>query len=206
MLKPAPARAKLPPMRSLLVALLGAVLPGCGLLDFPSSDGGTSTDLAFGFGKPTLQITVGSTHFGPAAPDPGSSAQLANQRDGSGRIVQSRFTLLGSVGGATCAVAFERDGLGGIDPIGARSYLVGSGNQATTPDGTVAPTATQAVIVPQATLACSGSGCSGTGLVLTALDASHAEGYLSGVWADSLGRGSATVTCSFYLPLSVYQP
>ena len=192
----------------LRAAALLVLTSGCGFFDTtPRFDGG-STDTAFGFGKPTLQVMVGGQRFGPAAPDNGSSAQFANMRDNAGRVVQSRFTVLGSVGGgaATCALAFERDGQDGIAPIAARSYLISGGNTAVTPDGTVAPTAGQAVAVPQAVLQCSGTQCAGGAFVLTALDATHAEGYASGTWADSQGRGFAGFTCSFWLPMSLYQP
>lgn len=202
-MRPAVRTLRLPAL-----VLLCASAAGCGLLDplKPPDGGAASTDLAYGYGKPTLQITVSGVHFGPAAPDSGTSAQYANQRDGSGRIITSRFTLLGSVSGATCAIAFERVGAGGITPIGASSYFIGSGASPTTPDGTVAPTQTQAVVVPGYALGCAGNGCSGGAFVLSALDDKHVEGYVSGTWADTQGRGSANVACSFYLPLAVYQP
>ena len=85
-------------------------------------------------------------------------------------------------------------------------YFIGDGTSEQTPDGRVDPVSSETVAVPQATLACSGSGCAGATFSLTALDASHAEGAVSGTFQDLGGRGAASVVCSFYLPMAGWAP
>jgi hypothetical protein len=192
---------------------LATVLAGGCFFDPGPSRGGTdggadgSANPTGGFGKPTLEVTVSGMHFGPIAPDTGSSVSLVDTVQ-SGQVIQSTFSLLAAsaASGASCAFAFQREGSFGVAPIGARGYIVTGGATSPTPEGAVAASGTEQVAVPQLTLVCSGETCNGANLVLTALDAAHAEGYVAGTFSDSLGRGVANVSCAFYLPVAAYQP
>ena len=162
-----------------------------------------NTNRQYGFGKPTLQVTVNGVHFGPAAPDSGSSASLVNVKDPStGRIQQSIFRVSASAAsvGALCILDAARAG-DGVATIGAGPGYIFSLSGS---DGTVAPIEGEAVQIPQGTLQCAGSGCNGAGLQLTALDAQHAEGFFSGILVANGGTGDTV--CSFYLPMSQYKP
>lgn len=192
-----------------LVAALVLLLGGCEYFNqpVPESDGGSQ---GYGYGKPTLAVTVNGVHFGPATPDPSSAASLVDSRDSVGRVTSSSFRVQASAGsvGAACSLNVQRSGgsFGGeVDPIGVGSFLLSSASGAEG-FGTLKPIEGEVVSTPQGTWSCTGAACNNAGFVLTHLDADHAEGYLSGTFASSVGGPPAQVVCSFYLPLSTYQP
>jgi hypothetical protein len=189
----------------LALALLG--LGGCGLFNQPGPDGGTHP-MNYGFGKPTLEVTVGGVHFGPATPDSGSAASLVDKRDNAtGRVISSSFQATASLSGAgaACRLGLQREG-DGVTPIGVASYLLAASSGGPTPDGAVEPIAGEAASSPQGSFACNGTTCNGAGFVLTAVDASHAEGWLSGTFEDVSGGAPVDVACAFWLPMSGYSP
>lgn len=187
-------------MRLLLGALL---LAGCNFGSTGGADGGGG----YGFGQPALQVTINGVQFGPAAPDATSYAELVTQRDGAGRVLQSTFTVAASASavGAACNLVVQRFG-SGATAIAALPYQLQVAGTNGTPDGTVAPIAGERVSVPQGTWQCTGSSCNGGTFNLSVLDASHAEGFLSGVFAHTGGVNDANVVCSFWLPMRTYQP
>lgn len=194
---------------SLVVAVLVLLLGGCEYFNqpVPGSDGGSQS---YGYGKPTLALTVNGVHFGPATPDSSSTASLVDSRDSVGRVTLSSFRVQASAGsvGAACSLNVQRSGgsFGNeVEPIGVGSYLLSSGSGAEA-FGTLQPIEGEVVSTPEGTWSCSGAACNNAGFVLTHLDADHAEGYLSGTFASSVGGPPAQVVCSFYLPLSTYQP
>jgi hypothetical protein len=180
--------------------------PACLLPGASSGDGGAPQ--SYGFGKPTLELTVNGAHFGPAAPDPGSAASLVNMRDAAtGRVTESSFRMSASIGslGAACSVAVQRTG-DGVDPIAALNYLLASGTTGPTPDGNVAPIEGENASVPQGAWQCSGAACNGAGFVLSHVAADHVEGWLSAGEQSISGGAPAQIVCSFYLPWSTYSP
>lgn len=188
-----------------VVALALGVLLGGGCFPTGSDGGDGGSGGQYGFSAPTLELTVGGVHFGPAAPDPGAAADLVTTRDAiTGRITGSSFRLAASIGSAGCQLAFDRYGDG--TAIGVGQYAVQSMQGASTINGTVYPTTGERIATPEGGAGCSGSGCDGAAFVLTAVDAMHAVGYFSGtVQADS-GAGQAAIVCSFYVPMRTYQP
>jgi hypothetical protein len=42
--------------------------------------------------------------------------------------------------------------------------------------------------------------------VLTVLDASHVEGYMSGTFTNYTSGTTAAINCSFWLPMQSYKP
>ena len=190
------------------LAALALLAAACDL--FPNQgDGATTSDGgANGYGRPTLEVTIAGVHFGPSTPDPGSRVDYVNTRDNStGRITDSTFQLqaTSTKSGAQCAVAVHRAG-DGVDPIHTGGWQVIASSFGPTPGGAVAVIGNQGVAVPQGTWLCSGASCNGAGFALTALDATHAEGYLAGTFPSSTGGGLANVVCSFYLPIGTFQP
>lgn len=191
------------------LAVLALLLAACDF--FPNQgDGGATSDGGgqFGYGKPTLEVTIAGVHFGPSAPDPGSRADYVNTRDSfTGRVTGSTFQAQASssASGASCAVAVRRAG-DGVDPIRVGAYQVIAASFGNTPDGAVSVVGNQGVAVPQGTWVCSGSGCGGGVFSLIALDAKHAEGFFSGTLASTAGGGITSVVCSFYLPIGTFNP
>jgi hypothetical protein len=172
----------------------------------PTPDGGGS----YGYGKPTLALTIGGMHFGPAAPDQGSGADLTTVRDQvSGQASQTdlRITASSAATGASCALSFERFGPDVAPFHAGAGYQVSSeGTFTGTADGTVGVPSGLAVSVPGGTLQCSGSSCDGSVLLMTVLAADHIEGTWSGTLDDVGGQGSTDVVCSFYLPMRTFMP
>lgn len=182
---------------------------GCGIFDLGGdggTDGGTGQN---GFGTPTLELTVDGTHFGPAAPDLSSGAQLVTTRDSfTGRATDCTFRIVVSTTslGDACNLAFDRQGADGIDPIGVGGYQLSATTGTDTPDGTLAPIAGESIQIPQGSWFCAGDSCDGGALIISAMDTVHVEGYFSSTLQSNTGAASAQVVCSFYLPWTVYQP
>ena len=185
------------------LALGAVVLGGCFPTGADGGDGGTGGQ--YGYSGPTLELTVGGVHFGPAAPDPGAAVDLVTTYDSTtGRASGASFRLAASLGSAGCQLAFDRYGDGAR--IGVGQYTVQSMQGAFTLDGTVYPTTGERIATPEGGAGCTGSGCDGAAFVLNAVDSTHAAGYFSGtVQADS-GAGQAAVVCSFWLPMRSYLP
>jgi hypothetical protein len=193
-------------MRVLLLPVLAALVAGC---NFPfGTDGGTSSGPppANGFGKPTVEVTIDSAHFGPATPDPGAVASLVDSLDSSGRVITSTFRVAASTGGAACSIAVQRFGNDGVAPIGALPYLIGAPGDTGTADGMVAPVEGEAVSAPQGSFNCTGNACNGVGFDIRYLAADHVEGWLSGTFASNDGSSASQITCSFWLPFTSYSP
>jgi hypothetical protein len=193
--------------RFVLAAAL-ALGTGCGIFDLPdggAGDGGTQMN---GFGKPTLELTVDGTHFGPAAPDVASGAQLVTTRDSfTGQASDCTFRVVVSTSsvGDACNLAFDRQGQD-IDPIGPGGYQLSATTGSDTPQGTLAPIAGESIAIPQGNWFCAGNSCDGAALVISGMDTAHVEGYFSSTLQSNVGGASAQVVCSFYLPWTVYQP
>lgn len=182
-------------------------LGGCGgLFGDDNADGGsTMTTPMYGYGKPTLEVTINGVHFGPAAPNSDGVATLVNQRDAMGRVVQSTFSVVASssVSGASCQLGVTRFGPNGVQPISAAPYQLVASDATTTPDGTVLPQSGGRVAVTQGSWSCAGATCNGGVLALSHLDADYAEGYLGVAMPNDAGMGVAQVVCSFYLPTRI---
>lgn len=202
-------------LAAILRAALAAaplVLGAC-LFQFPTSDAGTGDggargDAGYGYGRPTLELTINGVHFGPSAPDSSSGASYVVTRDSrTGRVTGSTFRVVASSSatGATCELTAQRTG-DGIAPIGVGSYSVASSSLGPTRDGTVAPIAGEAVAVPQGAWQCTGSRCDGAVFSLIGLDARHAEGFFAGVMQNTRGAPDAQVVCSFHVPMAAFQP
>jgi hypothetical protein len=202
-------------MRPLALSLLVAVLGGCNLFDptgTPQGGGGGATGAsggATGFGRATVEVTVGGVHYGPSAPAAGGSASLVDSRDANGEVTLSTFraSAATSDGAAGCTVAVQRSGQG-VTPIGAGAgyILQSSGEAGATPDGAVEPVEGESATAPSGAFTCSGAACNGVGLSLSYLGADHVEGWLSGTLPSTSGAGAADVVCSFWLPLGAYAP
>ena len=187
---------------------LAAGLGGCIFPPAGSDGGGGDAGTQYGFGKPTLEVTISGVHFGPSAPDPGSRADLVTNRDSfTGRASDTtlRVSASSSASGASCAIAVHRAG-DDVAPLGPGGYQVVGGSLGATPDGAVAVVGGAAVAVPQGTWQCSGTQCGGGVLVITALDAAHAEGYLADTFASAADGSYARVVCSFYVPTGTFAP
>jgi hypothetical protein len=184
------------------LAVAAILLAGC----FPTGGTAGSTDGGqVGYNGPTLELTVGSVHFGPSAPDPGAYADLITMRDATtGRASGAGFRLSANLGSASCALAFDRYGDGAVLPAG--QYRVVSMQGAATLDGTVYPTQAERFTTPQVSFGCSGSDCDGSVLVLSALDATHAAGYFRGTVTADSGAGDTSVVCSFWVKTRTYLP
>src|SRR5262245_7661259 len=117
-----------------LAAIL-ILLGGCGGLSPGSDDGG-----AAGFGMPTVEVTIGGAHAGPAAPDSSSGAWLSTGRDSAGRITQSTLQIVASssAAGASCVLSVGRYGQD-VLPIGIGAWELSSRTLSGSADGTVAP-------------------------------------------------------------------
>jgi hypothetical protein len=185
-------------------AALAFFCGGC----FPSTGsggGGGSGGGAVPFSAPTLEVTVSGVHFGPSAPDSGSAGSLVTQRDATtGVVSDATLHINGSLtaDGVGCNFVFDTFG----SPLGVGQYTISSQVQGTTPSGIVYPTGTERVQTPEGGAGCSGSACDGGALVITSVDAAHIYGYVQAtVMADS-GAGLADIVCTFWLPMSQYQP
>jgi hypothetical protein len=192
------------------------LLSGCGLINPPGSAGPGGVQDAGGggggggsFGQPTLEVTIGGMHFGPSAPDTGSGVDLTTQRDATSQIVSQSLSISASsaASGASCALGFQRYGTS-LSPLrgGNQLYMVSSQSISATPDGVVAPAASESVSAQGVVLSCSGSACDGTGLLLVTLAADHVEGTYTGTLSDPGGQGAAEAVCSFWLPTRTWQP
>ncbi len=166
-----------------------------------SGGGGGAT----GFVAPTLELTVSGVHFGPAAPDAGSSASLITQRDGLGNALSSTFTLDGGLSSLGAGCSFRFDTFGG-PTIGLGQYTISAATGSVTANGTVSPTGSESVTTPEGPASCAGTDCDGGALVISAIDAAHVYGYVSATLSAASGAGVADVVCTFYLPMSSYQP
>jgi hypothetical protein len=183
------------------LALVIAAAAGCGGTA-PTSSGPTGS---YGFGAPTLEVTVNGVHFGPAAPDPGSAADLNTVHDALGASSGSTFSFNASAAGAACAGTLQRFGAGAA-PIVAAAYQLAAAAGDATPDGTVAPVGAQRAVVSAGAWQCAGSLCDGGVFSLTYLNADHVEGFLSAGMQSESGGPAAEVVCSFYLPMRTYLP
>lgn len=191
-------------MRCPLAALL--FLSGCSVFDGGSSSSPSSGPNQYGYGAPTLELTINGIHFGPATPDSSSTVDVATSRDATrGQVDRASLSLHASSAamGARCDFDLEKFG-NGTTPlvVGTLQLAVATGTK--TPDGTISPVGSPSVAVPQGSWSC--GSCTGGLLVLSALDNSHVEGYLSGSFDSSAGAGQAPVICSFYLPMHSYSP
>jgi hypothetical protein len=166
-----------------------------------------SNDQTSGYGGPTVEITVGGVHFGPSLPGAGSSVSYSDTRDSEGNVVESslRIDALTADGAARCGIALHRYGRS-ISPILASGYQVAAGTTDQTPDGTVDPAGTELVSTTAGSWQCGGSDCDGAFLSLRYLAGDHAEGFFTATLQSTSGDVPVDTTCSFYLPLSVYQP
>jgi len=199
------------PASTCLAALV--LVGGCGLINPPGSGGpgggGGGGGGATGFGQPTLEVTVGGMHYGPAAPDPGSGVDLSTARDQAGQITSSSLTITASstAANASCSLGFQRFGQN-LAPFrgGGAVYRLSAASLDNTPDGVVAPAASEFVDAQSLVLQCSGSACDGSGLLLTTLAPDHVEGTFNGTLTDNAGRGAAEVFCSFFLPTRSFNP
>jgi hypothetical protein len=184
--------------------LAPVLLSGCGYFNSTDGDGGT-TPTASGFGQPTLEVTVGGVHAGPVAPDGTAAASLIDVYDSTtGQLSQSSFQLsaTGASVGAGCALNVQR--YGAVVPLGVGDWQLTGGAGTETGDGLAAPLGSPSVSTPSGIWQCSGDGCAGTVLTISVIDASHVEGYFSGTFTGP--SGDADVVCSFYLPMSAYNP
>jgi hypothetical protein len=187
-------------------ALLLIVLGQAGCFP-PSSSSSSGADAgSYGYAAPTVELTVAGHHYGPAAPDSTSSAQLVTSRDPvTGRVTEStlRIHAAAAQGGATCDLTADRFG-DGIPPIAVGIYQVESPTGASTPDGTVSPQAGEQVSSPQGAFRC--NACDGALFSVTALSPSRVDGFVSGTFDDPSGGPSVQVTCSFAVPVTSYAP
>jgi hypothetical protein len=176
------------------------VLGGCGGARPGSDDGG-----AVDFGKPTLEVTIGGVHAGPAAPDASSGARLRTVRDSLGRATQSTLTIAASstAAGASCAIAVGRYGMD-VLPVSVGAWELKSQTLSGSADGTVAPIGAPTASSALGSFACSGNACDGAVLQIVWLDANHIEGFFLGALGN--GAGVTEVVCSFYLPTLEYAP
>jgi hypothetical protein len=188
------------------VWLVAGLVPGCSFFNPSSSDGGASGGGAYGYGKPTLQLTIDGVQFGPSVPDVGSGGDVSRTLDpttGSVTDTVLRLTMSSAATGAACNFSLERFGQG-LPPWRAAGYSIAAGGVGATADGQASPIAGESVSVPQGSWSCSGSTCEGAVLVLSYLAADHVEGYLSGTFDSATGSGASSVVCSFYLPMRSY--
>jgi hypothetical protein len=187
-----------------LVFVLPLVAAGC---FFPAGngngDGGSSQN---GFTAPTLMVTAGGLRVGPVAPDPGSFADLVDEKNAvTGRVVSSKLSIVVSGGGASCQLYGERAG-DGVFPFFATAYTLMSQVSATTGDGTASPGAGERIATAQSSWRCVGNGCNGAQLFIRALDATHIEGFVSGTFeSEQVGGYFDSAVCSFWLPMRTYQ-
>jgi hypothetical protein len=186
-------------MRTLALLLL---IAGCFPAGSSSSDGGRT----YGFGAPTLQVTINGLHFGPVAPDASAGAALSTTRDTTfGRVVDTTLTVNASAAatGASCVISARRFG-DGVAPFAVGAYQLKGPTSGSTPDGTASPEGAELVTIPQGTWSC--STCDAVMLGITAIDANHLEGYLLGTLDNGQSGTNADASCSFYLPMRSYQP
>lgn len=174
---------------------------------FPSSsgnrDGGSSQN---GFTSPSLLVTAGGYRIGPVVPDPGSFADLVDEKSAvSGRVTASRLSISVSGGGASCQLYGERLG-DGVFPFFATAYTLQAQVGPVSSDGAASPGAGERIAVPASGFRCVGSGCDGAQLFIRTLDATHIEGFVSGTFeSEQVPGGYDSVTCSFWLPFRTYQ-
>jgi hypothetical protein len=183
---------------SLMILLL---LSGCSFLDGGSSTNSSGGQNQYGFGVPTLELTINGVHFGPAAPDTVSTLEITETRDAlTGRVDSASFHLHASSAktGARCDFDLQKFG-DGTAPITTGTLQLVVANGPNTADGSISPAGAPSVTVPQGSWSC--GSCTGAIFALSALDSQHAEGYLSGSFDSTAGAGSASVVCSFYLPI-----
>ncbi len=182
------------------VALL---LPGCGLFD-STTDGGTTTSTG-GFGQPALEVTVAGVHAGPVTPDSGSAASLVDIYDSTtGSLSQSSFQLSASATSIASACSINLERYGAVAPLGLGTWQLADTIGSSSDDGVAAPLGSPTVSESGGSWQCAGDGCGDTALTISAIDSLHVEGYFSGTFANA--DGDAAVVCSFYLPMSAYNP
>ena len=194
--------------RALLSCLPIAALCGCGIftpLGGTGSNDTTTNNNPSGFGTPTIEVTINGTHVGPTAPDSSSAARLtAMTNPQTGNVIESDFTVSVSSqsAGASCFIGATRQGTDGIAPFTVAGYQLVPVAGSVTPDGAAWPSPSESIGAAAGGWGCSGNDCNGGALVITALDAAHVEGYLSGTFPSSTGAGAADVVCSFYVPIT----
>lgn|GEM_PF-6250747 len=182
--------------------ILALALPACSLFN----GGGSTTDGGgtYGYGRPTLQVTIGGATYGPSVLDSSSYVDVVDEGV-TGQLTHSSVTLFlsSAATGASCSLRGERFGVN-VQPIIANVYTLVAPTGAQTQDGTVGPGSGESMVVPDGSFSCAGSDCDGGALVFTVLQRDHAEGYLNATLNDSLGRGSTSGTCSFWAPVRTY--
>ena len=178
-------------------------LGGCSL--FNGGGGSTDGGGTYGYGAPTLQVTIGSAKYGPSVLDSGSFVDIIDE-GATGALTRSSVDLVlsSAATGASCQLRGERFG-SNVQPIIANVYALTAPTGVQTQDGTVSPGAGEQMVVPDGNFACSGTDCDGGALVFTVLARDHVEGYLTTTLNDSLGRGATSGTCSFWAPVRTYQ-
>jgi hypothetical protein len=190
-------------MRSPAVVTLAAAAAFSGCLlpqSNGTSDGGTSSPWTAN----RLEITVSGVHFTSDAPV--GSASLVNSQDTSGNV-NSSFQLSASGAGAGCNLRFDR--FGASSGIGVGQYTVESNVGTATGSGQVYPTVGEEIDLPAAnggSAHCSGSACDNAAFVINGVDAQHVYGYWMGQVQSDQGLGVADVVCTFYVPMTQYQP
>jgi hypothetical protein len=183
--------------------LVAAVHAGCSSFGQPV-DGGTGS---YGFGRPTLEVTIGGAQFGPEAPAAGSGIYLTSSRDPAGQEIDATVRISAqTASGVSCQMAFQRFGQSLAPFHAGAAYQISGDATGDTPDGVVVPQGNQLMNTPQGSVQCAGSTCDGGALLLTVLQADHIEGTVTGTFQDPGGAGSAASTCSFYLPTLAFQP
>ena len=172
-----------------------------------TTDGGAVDSGVYGFGSPTLELTVNGVHLGPSAADASSGASLLTTRDQTtGRAQQSNLSIAVSSAatGASCQLDFVRSG-DDVTPFHTGGYQVSSASVfGATPDGIAQPVSGLSVGTPQGAASCAGSDCDGAVLYLNDLAMDHVQGSLSGTMQNA--GVAASVICSFYVPTRSYVP
>jgi hypothetical protein len=191
-------------MAATLVLAFGAMGSDCF-----STDGGSDGGYV-GPGAPSVEVTVDGTHVGPWTADATSYADLATTRDDAGQIVTTDLLIhvasaAGSNPAASCDLHFDRFGMNVPGFAAGITTLEAPVGDATS-QGTTASVGPLSVVAGALTLQCNGSDCNGGILSISAMDANHVEGFVSGTFADpSDGQQSSTV-CTFYVPWRSYSP
>ena len=180
-------------MRLLFAFLVGI---GCG-----GAAPGDTTNQQSGFGTPTVEVTVSGAHFGPAAPDSSSFVDLVNQYDQFGSLTRSTLNIFASSTAAMASCTLSADRYGEfVTSFGVGQWSLSGAGTGGTGDGTAEAIGSPTVSTNSGSFSCAGSNCGAVGVSLSYIDASHAEGFLSGTMSG------ADVVCSFYLPTRTFSP
>jgi hypothetical protein len=169
-----------------------------------SACGGAADDTSnqqSGYGTPTLEVTVNGAHSGPAAPDSVSYVDLVNQYDQFGSLTRSTLTVVASSTAAMASCQLSADRYGEfVTSFGVGQWSLSGAGSGGTDDGTAEAIGAPTVATSAGNFACTGSNCAAVTISLSYIDASHAEGFMSGTMSG------ADVVCSFYLPTRTFSP